>query len=182
MILKNQIFHSLVHTLTHKRKSPGPIPHIFSCTSLKTVCNDWNKDHTMFPLDNGGEEQKSGLWQVQYFIPSLAYSADSVIKLPHLKTPFLQVWKKAASQICEMSSCQNCFLKETGQTVICLQNRRCVLLLSCRGDLGPLFHFQSFICPDHWDAKFVRGTEKQFLLYVKNTAQWHYLKWGNVSI
>lgn len=157
-------------------------PHIFSCTSLKTVCNDWNKNHTIFPLDNGREEQKSGLWQVQYFILSLAYSADFVIKLPHLKTPFLQVWKWAVpvSQICGMSSYQNCFKR--GQTVTFPQDGRCALLLSCRGDLGPVFHFQSFICLDHWDAKFVGGTEQQFLLYVKNTAQWHHLRWGNVSV
>lgn len=114
MISRNQMSQSHVHTQTHKRKSPAPIPHIFSCTSWKTVCNDWKKDHTILPLDNGREEQKSGLWQGQYFILSLAYSADFVIKLPHLKPPFLQVWKWAVpvSQICEMSSYQNCFKRD----------------------------------------------------------------------
>lgn len=181
MISRKQIFHKHVHT--YERKSPGPILHIFSRTSLKTVYSHWNKDHAIFPSGNGREERKSGLWQVQYFIPSLTYSADFVIKLPHLKTSFLQVWKWAVSvsQICEMSSFE-AVIKEAGQTVTWLQNRRCVLLLSCRGDLGRLFHFQSFIPLDHLDAKFVGRTEKHFLLYVKRTAQWLHLRWGNVSV
>lgn len=97
------------NTQTHKIKSPGPIPHIFSCTSLKTVCSAWNEDHTISPLDNGREEQKSGLWQTQFLILSLTYSADVVIKLPHMKTSFLQVWKWApsVSWICEMLSYQS---------------------------------------------------------------------------
>lgn len=107
---------------------------------------------------------------MQYFILALTYSADFVIKLPHLKTPFLQIWKwaESVSQICEKSSYQSCYKRD--RTVTWLQNGRCVLLLSHRGDLGPLFHFQSFICLDHLDAKFIEETEKHFLLYVKRMA------------
>lgn len=46
------------------------------------------------------------------FLP--LHTQQTVIKLPHLKTPFLQVWKWAApaSQTCEMSSYQNCFKRD----------------------------------------------------------------------
>lgn len=104
-----------VCTHRHTKEKVLVPSHTFSLAPVwKLVCSDWNKDHTIFPLDNGREEQKSGLWQAQYFIPSLAHSADFVIKLPHLKTPFLQVWKWAApaSQTCEMSSYQNCFKRD----------------------------------------------------------------------
>lgn len=138
---------------------------------LKTVCNDWNKDHTIFPLANGREEQNSGLWQVQYFIVSLACSADFVIKLPHLKTPFLQVWKWAepASQICEMSSHENCFERARADCHLPTGWEMCSAAFLQRWPwTSP---FQRFICLDHWDAKLVRATEKKILLYVKNTAQ-----------
>jgi len=73
------------------------------------------------------EKNKSGLWQAQYFILYFTYSADFVIKLPHLTTPFLQVWKWAASVsgICEMSSYQSCYKRDRTDCHLTAEREMC---------------------------------------------------------